>query len=434
MSLLPDIPRLYTALAEWLAVALIVYQFQNSRKKHYGLNLLLMGVGQVALQLWVGTWGLQYWVLGMILNVAWMYATLFVTLNLPLLTCCYNLCKGFIFAEFLAAISWQLYCYFFIDIAKITTFELPFMLICYVSLSAIYLKIGSGQRHQLTQQRTTKRETTLAAISAVIIFAVSNLGFVLSNTVFTLGVVQAIFTFRTLVNLCGLLILYIEENSRYNSHLRHELRAINNVVQFQHAQYKAYEESSALIHQKFHDLKHQLTIIEAESQATKRKAYVTELKKDLMAYQAAVKTGNPVVDTILTEKNRYCLQKKISLSCLVNGKVVNFMATMDLCSLLGNALDNAIESVLTNGDVDKRLIKLQIDQKANFIVFNLTNYCETPLTFEDGLPMTTKSDEKYHGYGLKSIRYIAQKYNGTAVVNLEDNWFTVKVLLPLPAS
>ncbi|WP_258421028.1 ATP-binding protein [Loigolactobacillus coryniformis] len=105
--------------------------------------------------------------------------------------------------------------------------------------------------------------------------------------------------------------------------------------------------------------------------------------------------------------------------------------TMDLCSLLGNALDNAIESSLKIADTEKRLINLRIAQKANFILFSLENYVEAPPSFEGGLPKTTKSDQQQHGYGLKSIDYIANKYNGSLTVGVKDNWFSIKVLLPL---
>ena len=63
----------------------------------------------------------------------------------------------------------------------------------------------------------------------------------------------------------------------------------------------------------------------------------------------------------------------------------------------------------------------------------MENYCEEEPVFEDGLPASTKDDPRFHGYGLKSIRYVARKYGGTATVGVRDSWFELKVLLPAVA-
>ncbi|KRN07355.1 hypothetical protein FD15_GL002302 [Liquorilactobacillus sucicola DSM 21376 = JCM 15457] len=104
---------------------------------------------------------------------------------------------------------------------------------------------------------------------------------------------------------------------------------------------------------------------------------------------------------------------------------------MDLCSLLGNTLDNAIESALTISKTEKRLINLRISKKNDFILFSLENYTENDLIFNDKFPLTTKKNKNVHGYGLKSIDYIARKYNGSVTINLDDNWFKLKVLFPV---
>ena len=61
----------------------------------------------------------------------------------------------------------------------------------------------------------------------------------------------------------------------------------------------------------------------------------------------------------------------------------------------------------------------------------LENYCEEKLDLLQGFPDTTKEDKKNHGYGLKSIRYTIEKYRGTMTLHTENNWFVMRILIPL---
>lgn len=431
-ELLPNIPRFYTAIAEWIACIFVILQFDRQTWKNGALFILpFMGAGQIILQLVVGTWPLLFWIPGMILNVLWMLLTLYLTVDISKFSYFYNLCKAFIFAEFIASVSWQLFCVLFLRTTEHVAVRLGFMLMMYILLSLLYYIFEKRSPHQVVLKNIKKREVVIAALSAIIIFTVSNMGFMFSQAFLAAGDGQSIFIFRTFINLCGLLILYIQEGMRYDIYLRNELSSINNVLQSQYEQYEAFKESNALVSQKFHDLKHQLDIIEMEPEPAKRKEYVNQLKKDITHYQASVKTGNAIMDVILTRKNSFCIQNKITFTCIVDGKLLDFIEVMDLCSLLGNALDNAIESTLKNVDTDKRLIHLRVEKKAGFLLFLLNNYSEDRLSFEDGLPKTTKDDKEYHGYGLKSISYIANKYDGTMTISHENNWFSLKVLLPI---
>lgn len=436
MTIFPDIPRFYTGLAEWLACGLMIWQMHTSpvQIKKIGLYIL-MGFTQVLLQLFVGQWPVLFWIPGMMLNVAWMFITFVVCLENTIQVYLYNLGKAFIFAEFIASFSWQIYCYLLYQNHRTNSWlAFIFILLSYTLLMFIFTKLLNKHQQYLKKMHLTYREIILSTLTALIIFAVSNIGFMLSKTQFPLGDIQSIFIFRTLINLCGLLLIYIQENQHYEQFLQQELAAIQHAFQSQYEQYEAYRESNQIIHQRFHDLKHQLEVIELEPSQQKRQAYVHSLKKDLQAYQSTIKTGNPIVDVMLTRKNLNCLQQKIQLTTMVDGSLLNFMETMDLCSLLGNSLDNAIESVQKNKQVQQRLINLRINKKANFVLYSIENYCQESPTFENGLPITTKKDHQLHGYGLKSLSYIANKYHGTMTVTYEENWFQLNLLFPLKKS
>ncbi|WP_233638279.1 ATP-binding protein [Carnobacterium maltaromaticum] len=102
--------------------------------------------------------------------------------------------------------------------------------------------------------------------------------------------------------------------------------------------------------------------------------------------------------------------------------------------MFGNALDNAIEAVLRNAELEQRLVNLRVSKRGDFVIILVENYVPDLDELSEGLPETTKTNKDYHGYGLKSIDYIAGKYEGNMNVSVKNNWFLLKVLLPLPAT
>ena len=125
-----------------------------------------------------------------------------------------------------------------------------------------------------------------------------------------------------------------------------------------------------------------------------------------------------------------CRANNIKITCVADGDVLEFMHVADICTIFGNALDNAIESVSLIDDPEKRLIHLSLSQKKNFVLIQINNYCEGTITMKNGYPVTTKADKRNHGFGLKSIRYTIEKYHGTLTFDLKDNWFELKMLIP----
>ena len=103
---------------------------------------------------------------------------------------------------------------------------------------------------------------------------------------------------------------------------------------------------------------------------------------------------------------------------------------MDVSNLFGNALDNAIESVDKIADPERRLIHLSVARQKGFAAIRIENCYDGELHFANGLPITTKKDVGYHGFGVKSIQNTAAKYGGTATITTHDGWFELRVLIP----
>lgn len=227
------------------------------------------------------------------------------------------------------------------------------------------------------------------------------------------------------------LVLYLQSELFKKSAMRQELEVMNLLWKKEQEQYQLSKENIALINQKCHDLKHQIRAIRNASKEEVDK-YLEEMEDTIRIYEAIVKTGNEVLDTILTEKSLYCKDRGITVSCVADGSQMDFINTVDLYAILGNALDNAIEAVEKFRHKEKRQIDVMIYRQQSFLVMNIVNPMKDELVLEEELPISTKGDNRYHGFGLRSMKYLVKRYEGYLTVSKEDGCFSLKILIPIP--
>jgi hypothetical protein len=432
-DLLPDIPRLFTAIAEWASCLIYILMF---KKRFNGTKLTVMIILglllQAAIQITAGRLSLIFWIPGMIAAVGGMYIFINIICNIGTRDAGYACINAFILAEFTASLNWQLYCYFFnAQSDNITVRNCLFMLLIYTVVFVLMYFFGKRHIEKGGKLDVNNKELWSVIIIALMTFLISNISFVTANTPFSSRLAPELFYIRTLVDFCGLVILYTHQEQRREMHLQSELKAMKSILQRQFAQYQHSRESIDSINRKYHDIKHQIAAIRAENDPVKRTAYLDAMDNEIMRHEVQNKTGNGVLDTVLAAQGMICKKNDISLTCVADGALLNFMDVMDICSIFGNALDNAIEGVLTTDDPEKRLIRIALYSQNKFILICFENYFENDIIFEDGLPVTTKTEGNYHGFGLKSIRYITEKYGGSMTINTEDRWFILRILLPL---
>ena len=234
-----------------------------------------------------------------------------------------------------------------------------------------------------------------------------------------------------------LTLLYFQTEVFKLSAMQKEMDTLNLLYERQREQYQVARQNVQIINKRCHELKLQIAALRQMSGAAsdppdpELKAHIDEAEKAAQLYDASRNTGNEVLDTILTSKSLYCQQHGITLTCVADGAALDFMDTMDLCSLFGNALDNAIESVEKLPDSEQRLIHLVVARQKSFLWIRVENTYDGAFQADGNLPKTTKSDARYHGYGLKSIYDTAEKYGGTAEITTQENQFTLKVLFPI---
>lgn len=212
-----------------------------------------------------------------------------------------------------------------------------------------------------------------------------------------------------------------------------ELETVQGLWEQDKKTYELSRENVELINIKCHDLRKQLRALRTAGGEVD-KAALAEVEHAVNIYDGAVKTGCDVLDVILAEKSLYCERYGIRLTCIADGARLSFMSSSDQYSLFMNAVDNAVEAVRDVPDVTRRVIRLRIAAVGGLLSVHMENYCGSPeaLKFVDGLPQTTKGDARWHGYGMRSMRLIAEKYGGALTASVEDGMFHTDIVFPLP--
>ena len=428
-----DIPRLVTAAADWLA-CLLYLRFLPPRCGGARRAALYTGAFAVLVVYLVATDGFDGWRFNVLYAVSVALMLLFMTAATRADWCqvVFFCTRAFILAGFAASLTWQMYVYFARYIAALQSLPALVLFIAAgfgIIFGLMWLLEDGGSTGSI-QFDIRPRTTCIAAVMAAAIYILSSISYTQLNTPFSARGTMEIYTMRTVVYFGGVALLFAYQSQLRDLLTQREADALRNMLHIQYENYKIRQESIDLINQKYHDLKHQIAVLRAES-GEKRNAVLDNMEQEIKAYEAQNDTGNKVLDTVLTGKSLTCRAQNIQLTVVADGAALDFMDVMDISNLFGNALDNAIESVSKIADPQRRLIHLSVSRQKGFAAIRIENCYEGALKFENGLPITTKADGRYHGFGLKSIQATARKYGGSATVSTRDGWFELRVLIPL---
>ena len=436
---LPDItlghtPGIYYALGYFIAS--LIFLSVNKRKLN---GWRLAGVSAfflIALSAFmISTDGVTSWVFAVsMLAIFTMIFLFFLTAaEMSWKKALYFSLRAFIVGEFAASFEWQMYYY------AVTGLKLPQtiwvgLLTLILNYAFVFSLLFLLERRYRTSNASLElgiRELITVFLMGLLIYGISNLSFALPESPFSSHNVAEIFALRTLTDLSGvwLLLAYHMQLCELRANMENEY--LSKLLHMQEENYRISAETVQLVNQKYHDLKHQIRLLRSEISAEDKLAYLDEMEQEIRQYEALNKTGNEALDVLLSAKALQCQREGISLTCVADGKELSFMKAPDVSVLFGNALDNAIESAGRLTDPNKRLIHLSVSRERGFVRIRVENCFEGTLKFEDGLPQTTKKDARYHGYGIKSIRSVVEKYNGSLTVKGEDGWFELRILLPL---
>lgn len=156
--------------------------------------------------------------------------------------------------------------------------------------------------------------------------------------------------------------------------------------------------------------------------------YLEKLDTDLSTVDTVLKTGNKMTDAIINSKISLANTKKIPVKADAHIPVALTISEIDLCVIIGNLFDNAIEASLALPE-DKRMIRVYMDMKNTQLYMSFTNFTAGGKLKKNGnIFKTTKGGG--HGFGLVRIDDIVKRYGGYLSRNSEEGAFTTEILLP----
>lgn len=433
---LPNIPPLFNALSIWLCGILFIHFLP--RRKQFTKSIFW----GAAIALFIPEFLLMREtarLTGMAFNLSMLsFAILtlipFLVLCQTSLTNCLTYCAyAFIFGSFVVSLAWQICIYLALDSVfwRRLSVQALFFAVFFAAFYALLYLMERQHRVQMQEMQVSWFSCIGCVFMAFLIYIVSSLSFASVELPFTVSTYADAYTLRTMVYLGGIGLLYSQHVLHCESFISLERDTLQSMLNLQYENYKLNQESVDMVNQKYHDLKHQISLLRSEFDSSSQLDRLDRMEQDIRIYETQNKTGNRYLDTILMTKSIRCQNAGISLNCVVDGSALDFMDVMDLSALFGNALDNAIEAVSQIEDPQQRLIRLSVSCQKGFLCVWVENRCKDTLTVSKGIPFTTKKDTRYHGFGIKSIYKTAEKYGGTATVRAENGWFELRILFPL---
>ena len=210
--------------------------------------------------------------------------------------------------------------------------------------------------------------------------------------------------------------LYLREKS-----LIDQMRVKQLEQQFSY--YKDKQTEELRIRSLYHDMKNHLLLLEKYPQNTK---LVNELKRQLDDFENYYNTGNEFLNVIIRDKARKAKENQIDFKCTIQFGNMNFINPLDISTIFGNALDNAIEATIKLPP-EERIVTVRGKQIQEMFIIIVENSAKAGNTNK-----TSKVDTLLHGFGVANIKKTVEKYNGEITTRYQDNRFEIRVILPLP--
>ncbi|BBF42220.1 sensor histidine kinase [Lachnospiraceae bacterium KM106-2] len=182
-----------------------------------------------------------------------------------------------------------------------------------------------------------------------------------------------------------------------------------------------------------HDYHNHIQVMKAQvsfGEWEKLLAYLDELEQDLDQVDTYVKSGNLMIDAILNSKLSIAEQREIKVNCKANLPEELPITDIDLCVILGNLLDNAIEAC-EQIDPNMRFLRIYTVVNKKQFYLSIQNSAKEQLNFNERNYITTKRGN--HGLGMKRVQVLVDKYEGYLNLANEPGIFAAEVTLPLKA-
>lgn len=293
--------------------------------------------------------------------------------------------------------------------------------IIFASCRKLYPKL------QLLNKKNMRFLFVIASLSYVIMQILTAL--TITDSLLTIQVTVIFTTFFIVLSLIATIFAIAISAKHQNEKRMVELMKLSS--QMLEKNYSEIHNSHEIIRQQVHDFKNHLRTINGMSDSDSAvKEYTQNLLESSYSFAKLCHCGNDIIDSIINCKEAEAKEKNITFDYCISLTSPLNIESIDICAILANQIDNAIEACEKIETANNRKISIHISQKESFVLFRVQNTVkENPFNKNNELITTKNNVSGLHGFGIRIIRETAEKYNGTSENSYENGQFISSVML-----
>ena len=242
---------------------------------------------------------------------------------------------------------------------------------------------------------------------------------------------QSYIVIMILLQIYSVSLLYVQTELFKKSAMKKEMEAVQTLLYKRKEQYDLARQNIQLINRRCHDLKLLVDQLQRMNVNAETTALLAKVQEAAVIYDSVVKTGNDVLDTVITDKSLICQERGIHINCVADGQSLSFMEAVDIYSIFNSILDAAISMTSRVKEKERRTIDVMVYKKQSFLVINVMHAAFSAIRFQDGLPVPKDPEDMYMNYNLKAVREVLRRYDGIFNCEVKTVIFACRIVIPV---
>ena len=377
-------PPDFTAIAQWLVCSLHILCCENRVQGWKAAALIAFSL-PVLMALNIAHADQQgiIWILVMISSMLYMLLCLRLGMKGDTSLVVQHWCHALMQAEFTASLAYLITAFLVsrgaLSFPDVPAYHIVMAIVYVLVLTPLTFIMYKRERRQDKPLKISRRDNLTNILIAIGAFVLSNISFWASETIFDVSMGGGVLIVRAVADFSGMVALFAVDEYAYASQLKMNLSVLENMLDNQYAQYQQFKANNDQMQQVYHDVKHLINYIRSVSSSQKYEKELQNMENLVSNYEAQYDTGNSVLDVVLSNKKMLCRNAQITMECYVDAQEMGFLDAAHICTIFGNALDNAIEYESKIDEIEKRLVKVSVFSENQFLIIHISNYCEQPV-------------------------------------------------------
>ncbi|MEG1311775.1 MAG: ATP-binding protein [Romboutsia sp.] len=245
------------------------------------------------------------------------------------------------------------------------------------------------------------------------------------------GFMEAVFPYILII--INIILISIFFNSIKSEKEKAKIQLANEKLDMQYKYYLMVKESQEKMKHVYHDMNnHMKNIKHMKNRNESIDKYINNIEDEVKSSRNLYNTGNILLDIILHEKSKECIENNIDFNVGIDFRKCEFIDMIDISSIFSNLIDNAIEACKKINDNNReRYITIKSTFINGYLVVRCENSKINKILFKDNKILTSKNDKFIHGIGIESIKSSVKKYNGELKVKNYELKFIANIYFPI---